>query len=284
MEEKWVVILILVLVSNLVNCECTQETSVGTVCTLPVEKLRPTQSAIGQGEVTCKRDFLESASFEEVEQYLRMASNLVPLIIGPDGFFMVDGHHTTRALLEANVDGNLKFVYCNITYDWSHLSTKEFNLLMTRNGLFWPYDANGGLITLEKLPSKLSEISNDPFRTLAWTVRRLGGYVETNVPFADFRWANFLRGNLPLKAILKPNPLAELEVCIAETMRNNSYCFSKPHNDVTQEAFRLAQSSLASNLPGFGEGEIETPACYRTRFTAQQWFTSTLGHYWNFVQ
>ena len=36
-------------------------------------------------------------------------------------------------------------------------------------------------------------MTDDPYRSLAWLVRRNGGYCKTSSEFAEFKWADWLR-------------------------------------------------------------------------------------------
>lgn len=60
----------------------------------------------------------------------------------------------------------------------------------------WVYlfDEEGrGPKTPADLPKKIAELRDDPYRGLAWAVRKQNGFAKTDDPFAEFRWANYLR-------------------------------------------------------------------------------------------
>jgi hypothetical protein len=43
------------------------------------------------------------------------------------------------------------------------------------------------------MPTSVDDLIDDPFRPLAWAVKRAGGYAKDRSPFSEFRWADFLR-------------------------------------------------------------------------------------------
>ena len=60
--------------------------------------------------------------------------------------------------------------------------------------------AAGAILTMrrvsagnEAIPSTVSELLDDPFRSLAGELRRAGGYAKAPAPYSEFRWADFLR-------------------------------------------------------------------------------------------
>jgi hypothetical protein len=46
------------------------------------------------------------------------------------------------------------------------------------------------------IPKSVSELIDDPFRSLAGELRRAGGYAKVATPFSEFRWADFLRSRI----------------------------------------------------------------------------------------
>ena len=78
------------------------------------------------------------------------------------------------------------------------------------------------------LPDDIRGMADDPYRTLAWIVRKEGAYEKTNAKFSEFIWADFFRKN---KLLVK--------------------CGRKGLKDVVGKAVLLAKSNEARNLPGF---------------------------------
>jgi hypothetical protein len=43
------------------------------------------------------------------------------------------------------------------------------------------------------LPNDIRGLADDPYRSLAWLVRKEGGYLNSDEPFAEYKWANLFR-------------------------------------------------------------------------------------------
>jgi hypothetical protein len=65
----------------------------------------------------------------------------------------------------------------------------------------YPYDAKGERRHFEDLPKSVSELKDDPFRSLAGELRRAGGFAKDTTPFSEFLWVDFLRGKIPRKSV-----------------------------------------------------------------------------------
>jgi len=53
------------------------------------------------------------------------------------------------------------------------------------------------------LPKTVARMKDDPFRSLAGELRRLGGFAKDSTPFSEFLWADFLRRRIKVKAAEK---------------------------------------------------------------------------------
>jgi hypothetical protein len=95
-----------------------------------------------------------------------------------------------------------------------------------------PYDAKGKRRDFSAMPKLLKRMPDDPYRSLAASVRRVGEYPKNSVPFAEFLWADFFRRRIPA-ALLRRDP-----------------------KDALKRAKQLARIREASHLPGWsGIGE-----------------------------
>jgi hypothetical protein len=195
----------------------------GTRCLVDVQSLHPTQIAVGLAEVRMRAARLLGMKAKKQESTLR--SKEVPVVIGPGGVpFIVDRHHLVRLLLDTNLRSQ---AYALVRANWRDLSLDEFWKRMRENHWVYLYDERGqGPRSPADLPENVAGLKDDPYRTLAWLVRERGGYAKTEVPFAEFQWANFFRSRIPEAA------LANLK-------------------DAEALAFKLAASPEASALPGF---------------------------------
>jgi len=168
----------------------------GQLVKVRLEKLRPTQGAVGYDEVAFRRRQLSALRSEERDRFI--SERPFPAVLGPSAeHFIIDGHHLGRALLEEGVG----MAPLSLIEDFSHLEPIAFWQVMDRRGLIFPYDVNGRCQDFEKLPKTLRELADDPFRSLAAQVRRVGGYPKDSTPFAEFKWADYFRCHISLAAL-----------------------------------------------------------------------------------
>ena len=55
--------------------------------------------------------------------------------------------------------------------------------------------------TSSDLPKSVTELKDDPFRSLAGELRRVGGFAKDTTPFSEFLWADFLRRQMSRKSV-----------------------------------------------------------------------------------
>jgi len=263
---------------------CTLSSKEGEICKLGVDKLRPTQFAVGLDEVKCKTGRLEAMSSKDLKKYLEKEDNQIPIIIGLDGFYMKDGHHLTRALFDSDIDDDEKELHCEVLYNWQEDDTAdtsdEFWQRMVDQQHLWLHDNKGiNPVAPDYLPNSIEGLLNDAFRTLAWMVRTNGGYEKTDIAFAEFLWADFFRQNIQLKPVN------------AKFDSKTEWCQVRPYSDAClgdegqalsnalPEAMILAISPLARGLPGYGSGVVDPPNCGDTQFPFFRWL-----HFQNITQ
>jgi len=68
----------------------------------------------------------------------------------------------------------------------------EFYKRMLRQKYLWPRDQDGKLVKLRTIPDKISELRDDPYRSLVWALIKERRNSEGSAPFAEFLWAQFL--------------------------------------------------------------------------------------------
>lgn len=151
-------------------------------------KLRPTQMTIGMAEVRAKRAQWAEPGKKKRKQLL--ATHWFPGVLGPkQKVFIVDHHHLGLALLEKEV----KAVPVIIQRDFSWLEPKMFWRTMELNRRVHPNDERGVRVGYDAIPSTLNKLVDDPYRTLAASVRESGGYTKDAIHYAEFMWAEFFR-------------------------------------------------------------------------------------------
>lgn len=188
--------------------------------------LRPTQFAVGIVEVASRRRLLEGMGKRELKKYL--ADRPIPVVLGPDArLYMVDHHHLSRAAWELGIPK----LPVTVIADRSGLSEGEFWDEMRRAKHVYPYDQFGNPRDPALLPSDVRGLADDPYRSLSWKVRDLGGYDKTPQPYAEFQWAEFFRRNL--SGIGSVND--EFDAAV-------------------EKALALARSPAAAGLPGYRGG------------------------------
>lgn len=204
------------------------------------DAMRPTQGAVGYLEVHLKiRELRERAASQgSLEKYLK--GHPIPAVLGPDGrMYLTDHHHMGLALIRVAQEwdeddkpaAKNPFRACcfQIIKDMSDrvdISMRQFFLMMEAHNRCHPYDGSGK--RLEKLPQYLSELVDDPYRSLAGLARKAGAYDKVDVPFTEFKWADFLRTKVSQSLI------TEEHIAVA-----------------IQQAVALANDASASKLPGF---------------------------------
>jgi len=93
-------------------------------------------------------------------------------------------------------------------------------------------DENGKGISQAQLPKSLDVTPDDPYRSLAWLVRKQDGFCRSTMPqkeFAEFTWADFLRTQPSITA-------AAVKASAAA---------------VLPEALKLVRSPAAKDVPGY---------------------------------
>ena len=122
---------------------------------------------------------------------------MIPVVLGPDQrHYVVDHHHLARALHEEGVKDIIVTVIADLTMVerdafWGVLDNHHGSIPMT------PRAAPA----LQAIPKTVVELKDDPFRSLAGELRRVGGFAKDTTPFSEFLWADFLRRRLSRKSV-----------------------------------------------------------------------------------
>lgn len=187
-----------------------------------IADLHPTQITVGLREVDAKRKQWRAKVDQEGDKYL--GKHTIPVILGPGNrCFVIDHHHLARALLEEGVESVLITVVANL----QRLDLDAFWFVLDNRSWMHPYDDSGRRRVAADIPNSVTGLVDDPFRSLAGALRRVGGFAKDTTPFSEFLWADFLRRRLDRK----------------DVERN----FDK----LLDEALKLAKSEKADYLPGW---------------------------------
>jgi len=149
---------------------------------------------------------------------------MIPVLLGPkERHYVIDHHHLVRALYDEGV----KDILINVIADLRAVHKHSFWVVLDNRARCHPYDSEGRRRDFEDIPSSISELQDDPFRSLAGELRRAGGYAKDTTPFSEFIWADFLRRLVDRKEVERKFPTA------------------------LAKALKLSKSEKANYLPGW---------------------------------
>jgi hypothetical protein len=189
---------------------------------IPIRELRPTQITVGMREVASKRARWREEGARKGAEFL--GRHMIPVVLGPkDRHYVIDHHHLARALNDEGVKDVLISVVANL----SKLEPDSFWFVLDNRNWMHPFDDNGKRHHYADFPKQVSDLIDDPFRSLAGELRRAGGFAKDTTPFSEFLWADFLRRRIKRKAV---------EANFSRTL---------------EKALQLAKSHEASYLPGW---------------------------------
>lgn len=156
-------------------------------------ELAPTQPCIGRFEVLLKQDRFKLMSHRDIDGYLREKSEkgkAVQIVKRLPRYYIVDGHHTLTAILEANEPRDLELEQVADYTDCEDDAT--FWKKMQKKG--WALTRNcGDEVEPSSFPETLEGLCNDPFRSLAWLIRKMNAFNDLKKPYVEFEVADYLR-------------------------------------------------------------------------------------------
>ena len=163
---------------------------------VPIAELRPTQMTVGLREVHEKRRRWRDYDPEKKRAFL--GAHMIPTLLGPKKkHYVIDHHHLSRALHEEGVTE----VLVTVVADLHHLDKDAFWTVCDHKSWVHPYDAEGVRRDFDDIPKTVTDLADDPFRSLAGELRRAGGFAKDTTPFSEFLWADFLRRNIKEKRV-----------------------------------------------------------------------------------
>ena len=156
---------------------------------LKVLELKPTQFAVGMREVEKRAAKLRGHSGSTRHDYLQ--GHPVPVVVAAGArYYMVDRHHLARACWELGIEE----VHAEIRADLSKHAPADFWDVMGKSHWSRLYDQFGkGPHDPLLLPENVRGLADDRYRSLAWEVRRQGGFAKSEELFAEFKWAEYFR-------------------------------------------------------------------------------------------
>ncbi len=187
-----------------------------------IKSLRPTQITVGMREVKEKRKQWRKHAPDKKAEFL--GKHMIPVILGPKKrHYVIDHHHLSLALHDEGVED----VLVEVVADLQELDRDAFWTVLDHHAWVHPYDTEGIRRHYNDIPKTVAELKDDPFRSLAGELRRIGGYAKDTTPFSEFLWADFLRRRIKRKVVVRD------------------------FDGVLKKAFKLAKSLDANYLPGW---------------------------------
>ena len=189
--------------------------------------LKPTQFAVGMLEVDEKIKIVRRFNKKKLRAFVK--ETVVPVIVSPRGeLYVTDHHHFLCVCYHLGI----RKVKVGVIEDHSNskLGFTQFWKWMHRKKAVYPYCQFGeGPREPIYLPKDIRGLADDPYRSLAWFVRKAGAFENSEKNFAEFQWANFFRKQ---KLLDRLGPWGFARALIKAT--------------------KLAQSPAAKHLPGYG--------------------------------
>jgi hypothetical protein len=197
---------------------------VGSRCVVDISTLHPTQFAIGYWEIDRRAEKVMTKNAKKMGKYLE--EHVGKIVVGPSGEpYIFDRHHMAFLMFRT---GKSPFIYATVEANFASLPADSFWKEMVARQWAYLYDGRGkGPLDPRQLPRKISDLEDDPFRSLAWAVREQDGYHASREPFAEFRWANYFRAKFT-----------------NENVNSNM-------EQLIQDALKLCHLPSAAGLPGY---------------------------------
>jgi len=215
---------------------CSKTSVVGDFCRIEVREIRPTQITVGMLTVHEKQLEISKKKKHPSELDAFLKKKYEPVVIGPqESFYIVDHHHLARALWEEKIE----ITYASIIANFSDLNEAEFWKAMNEQNWIFSFDENGdGPLSPENLPKRVSELRDDPYRSVAARVRDEGGYKKTKILYAEAQWAHFFRKRIHFQ--------------------NSELRLDQNFKIAIEQAHVLAHSAEAKDLPGYIPEDLMT--------------------------
>ncbi len=187
-----------------------------------IAELRPTQITVGMREVMVKRERWRDTGVKKGEKFL--GKHMIPVVLGPKRRnYVIDHHHLALALHDEGVKEVAVIVAANL----SRLEQDTFWSVMDNRSWMHPFDVKGERRHYKDIPKRVTDLVDDPFRSLAGELRRAGGFAKDTAPFSEFLWADFLRRRMKRKTV------------------------ERDFDRAVEKAMALARSKDADYLPGW---------------------------------
>ena len=163
-----------------------------TTLNIPILDLKPAQIAIGLLEVEHKMKDYVHMSRDEFHAYTE--THPVPVVQSSHGYYIIDHHHLCRAFHELGH----RHVHITVNADFSGVEPPTFWEQMEAKAWVLPQDQFGVRHPYQHLPIDIRGMADDPYRSLVWKLKDLACWKKVDVPFAEFKVANFFRDKVEI--------------------------------------------------------------------------------------
>ncbi len=156
-----------------------------------------TQAAIGGIEVDIRAAKIKKMSTSELDTY--QVEKAGRIIRYNNKNYLVDGHHMLNAMHRA---GHKTFLV-QVVENWSGISQTEFETRLLDRG--YCLVLSEGAARYPELRGIISQkaiaLPDDPYRSLAWGVKKVGGFAKSEQDYAEFKWARYLETKISVSLI-----------------------------------------------------------------------------------
>lgn len=177
-----------------------------------LSELSPTQCTIGYFEVANKRKEWKKLSKNALKSMIN--KHWFPSILGPQKKpYIIDHHHLGMALHQEGVD----CVQLTVLKDLSWLDEKTFWRVMEFHQWVHPFNEHGQRVAFSKIPSSISKLKDDPYRSLAGLARKAGAFAKDITPYSEFLWSEHFRARIEKKILKSWKEATVLAIEVAGT-------------------------------------------------------------------
>ncbi len=147
---------------------------------------------VGMRQVALKQERLRKLARRPTELTEFILERPIRLVLGPGGkAYVIDHHHLALALIRESYE----IAPVQVAADYSALSVVDFWQKMQDMKYVHPHDAEGKKRPLNEIPENLSELQDDPYRSLAGFARKADAFKKVKTPFAEFQWVRRLESS-----------------------------------------------------------------------------------------
>lgn len=232
-----------------------KDTQPGGIYKLQIKDLSPTQFAVGKAEVEIKaKRMMHKYKHKPQKLHDYLVTRPVPVVLRNKKAYLVDHHHLCHALHLALHDklGDDVCVLVQVIWNANVVSNDVYfwKTMYERNWVYLYERDGGGPRPPKRLPKQIADLEYDAYRSLAWIVRSKQGYIKNNVPFSEFKWADFFRKRVLIDqdVLAGKSSFDDFAFHVDDEGRLE---LTPDGEEVVEDAMALVRTPEARGLPGF---------------------------------